>query len=112
MSRAKFAALIAAAVAAATMLWTPATASAATGCQNGFGDPGPVTFWPSLQLPRLATGLDQGVYTVDELAEGFAIIDANGDGTICLKSVSNLRGQSGKHWAAFYLGTDNKHPVH
>ena len=34
-------------------------------------------------------------------------IDENDDGNFCLKDVSNLRGESGKHWAFFYSARDN-----
>ena len=65
-----------------------------TGCQPGYGVPGPATFAETLAAPRIVTGLAQGVYSEADLAALFVVIDANGNGSICLKNVSNLRGNS------------------
>ena len=91
------------------MIASPAGAEP-TGCQPGFGDPGAATLEEGLALPRIQTGLDQGVYTVAVLTEQFDAIDANNDGRICLKAVSNLEGNSTARHAAFYGAIDNRHP--
>ena len=62
-----------------------------------------------LQFPRLAAGLeaDPAPYTAQDLIDLGVAIDANADGTFCLKEVSNLGGASFKNWGYFYLGRDN-----
>ena len=101
---------VAAAVAVATLttagltaglMASPAVASPGTACAPGFSDPGPVTFEASLTLPRIQTGLDQGVYSAADLAAMFPSIDTNGDNLICLKAVTDLQGNSVKKWGAF-----------
>ena len=61
------------------------------------------------QFPRIAAGLDANPapYTVDDLITLGNAIDENDDGNLCLKDVSNLRGESGKHWGFFYSARDN-----
>jgi len=104
------ASLAASAIAFAAMVTAPtlASASPSTGCPSGYTDPGEATFAETLTLPRITTGLTTGAYTVGDLADVFALIDANEDGRICLKAVSNLRGNSGKNLGAFYNGVDNR----
>lgn len=60
-------------------------------------------------LPRINDGLNAvpAPYTVAELVALGNQIDANSDGTFCLKEVSNLRGQSVKAWGFFYGARDN-----
>jgi hypothetical protein len=108
----RIASLVAASAIAGTLtLVVPAGPSAAaTGCNSAFSDPGAVTFEETLALPRIQTGLADGVYTVEELADVFGAVDDNQDGTICLKSQSNLRGNSTKNNGAFYVAKDNDHP--
>ena len=103
--------LAACAVTAGVLSIAPTTALAArsAGCPTGYDDPGEVTFDEALVLSRIQTGLNSGAYTTVELASVFALIDGNGDGRICVKAVSNLRGNSTKQWSAFYNGVDN-HP--
>jgi hypothetical protein len=81
-----------------------------TSCPNGF------TAYPVPQreaelrlLPRIAAGLDAdpAPYTVQELVELGNLIDANQDGTFCLKAISNLRGASDNQWGFFYGARDN-----
>ena len=98
-------------VAAVAVGVNPAAAEPVDGCPPGFGDPGAATLAEGLLQPRIVHGLTTSVYTVEELTEQFDELDANDDGSICLKAVSNLRGQSVKSWAAFYLADDNDHPV-
>jgi hypothetical protein len=38
---------------------------------------------------------------VEELVDLGNLIDGNGDGTFCLKAISNLRGSSDKNWGYF-----------
>ncbi|MGY1774067.1 hypothetical protein [Blastococcus sp. SYSU D00813] len=95
-------------VAAALAVPAGVAQAAPSGCAPGFSDPGPVTFDESLREPRIVAGLGAGAFTEDDLELAFASLDRNGDGTICLKAVSNLRGNSGKHWAFFYLAQDNR----
>lgn len=102
---------IATAMFAATALIVPtgvAHAAPPTDCPPGFSDPGLVTQDEGVRLPRIQAGLAAGAYTEDELAGTFAFLDKNGDGLICLKAVSHLRGNSGKNWAFFYLAKDNR----
>jgi hypothetical protein len=106
------------AVAAVGVVVSPVVASAAsaaptaTGCQPGYSVPGPATFAETLASPRIVTGLAQGAYTEAELAALFVVIDANGNGSICLKDVSNLRGNSAANHGAFYQAADDGHPIH
>ena len=90
----------------------PVGASAGTACDRGYEDPGAVTYEESLELDRIQAGLaaDPAPYTESSLAELFAVLDGNEDGLICLKAVSNLRGNSVKHWGFFYTADDNTHP--
>jgi hypothetical protein len=79
-------------------------------CPNGtFEHPVPQTVAELRQLPRIAAGLNAvpAPYTVQELVDLGNFIDANGDGTFCLKEVSNLRGSSFKIWGFFYGARDN-----
>ena len=91
-----------------------ATAHAAkprSSCANGFeAFAVPQTEADLREFSRIDAGLsaDPAPYTVAELLALSAEIDANDDGFFCLKAVSQLRGSSGKSWAFFYLGTDNK----
>ena len=87
---------------------TNSLASPSTACPSGYTEPGEATFAETLTLTRITTGLTEGAYTVPELADVFALIDANEDGRICLKAVSNLRGNSDKNLGAFYNGVDNR----
>jgi hypothetical protein len=105
--------LVACAVAVGMTIVPPTNAFAkpSTGCPSGYTDPGETTFDETLTLPRIITGLAGNVYTVQDLADVFALIDANGDARVCLKAVSNLSGNSGKNLGAFYNGVDN-HPRH
>jgi hypothetical protein len=107
----RFAAMTLAACAVSTgLLIAPTAASASSvGCPTGYDNPGEVTFAQTLVLPRIQTGINSGAYTTDELRAVFDLIDRNGDGTICVKAVSNLQGNSTKQWSAFYNGQDN-HP--
>jgi hypothetical protein len=106
------------AVAAVGVVGSPMVASVAsaaptiTGCQPGYGDPGPATFADTLAAPRIRTGLAQGAYTEADLAALFVVIDANGNGSICLKNVSNLRGNSAANHGAYYQAADDGHPIH
>ena len=93
-----------------TLVVAAGPAAAATGCNSAYSDPGAVTFEEVLTLPRILTGLADGVYTVEELADVFGVVDGNQDGTICLKSQSNLRGNSTKNNGAFYVAKDNVYP--
>ena len=79
-------------------------------CTPGYRDPGAFGLEDLQRLPRLVAGLEAGTYDVAELTAQFHLVDANGDGTICAKAVSPLRGSSTKNWSAFYLVQDNKHP--
>jgi hypothetical protein len=90
----------------------PVGAASDLGCMPGYGDPGPVTLAEGLALPRIQAGLaqDPAPYTVEDLNGLFGAIDVNGDGLLCMKSVSNLAGNSAKHHGFFYLAMDNKHP--
>ena len=81
-----------------------------TSCPNGtFDYPVPQTEADMRRLPRIAAGLDAdpAPYTVQELVDLGNLIDANQDGTFCLKDVSNLRGSSDKVWGFFYGARDN-----
>ena len=102
----------AAVVLAGVMTTTPAGAEAGTGCDRGYLEPGAVTLAEGLALPRIAGGLaaDPAPYTVAQLTTLFEAIDGNDDGFICLKAVSQLRGNSSKHHGFFYLADDNTHP--
>lgn len=86
-----------------------ASAKDVDGCAPGYSEPGAVTFEETLRLPRIQAGLEAGVYTQEDLAGVLAVLDENGDGVICLKAPSQLRGNSGKSWGSYYLGADNKH---
>jgi len=84
------------------------TASDRTCCSNGFFDwPVPQTEQELRLLPRIDAGLDAGAYTAGELIDLGNAIDANQDGTFCLKAVSNLNGNSDKNWGYFYGAHDN-----
>jgi len=79
-------------------------------CPNGFAIFAiPQTEAAVRQFPRIAAGLDAdpAPYTVAGLIASANEIDENDDGNFCLKDVSNLRGESGKHWAFFYRARDN-----
>jgi hypothetical protein len=98
---------------ALTIVGFPTTAHAGNerlSCANGSNPfPVPQTEAEVRTFPRINAGLnaDPPPYTVDELIALAAAIDANDDGIFCLKAVSNLRGNSVKHWAYFYAATDN-----
>jgi hypothetical protein len=97
-------------VGAGALLAASAGASERSSCPNGYTAYAiPDTEAELLSFPRIAAGLaaDPAPYTAVELIELAAIIDANGDEIFCLKAVSNLRGESTKHWAFFYLARDN-----
>ena len=81
--------------------------AAHTGCPPGFSEPGAVTLQAYLDAPRHAAGLEAGRYTEDDLTVRFGAIDANGNGVICTKAVSNLTGNSGRNWGFFYLAGDD-----
>ena len=79
-------------------------------CPNGYTTHGvPQTEAEMRQLPRIDAGLDAtpAPYTVQELIDLGNLIDANDDGTFCLKAVSNLRGASVNQWGFFYMARDN-----
>jgi hypothetical protein len=79
-------------------------------CPNGYAIYAvPQTEAAVRQFPRIAAGLDAdpAPYTVADLITSGNAIDENDDGNFCLKDVSNLRGESGKHWGFFYLARDN-----
>jgi hypothetical protein len=93
-------------VAAAVAVAVPAAAASQhrASCPGGYDTyPVPQSEAELRQLERIDAGLDAdpAPYTVAELLELAQLIDANGDGTFCLKAVSNLRGSSGKKWAHF-----------
>jgi hypothetical protein len=93
-------------VAAALLL--PVTAAEATpeGCVPGFSEPGAVSLQQYLAAPRHLAGLEAGVYSVLRLTDRFDVIDEDNDGVVCLKAVSNVRGNSDKNWGFFYLAGD------
>jgi hypothetical protein len=76
------------------------------GCVPGLSDPGEVTLAQYLDAPRHVAGLAGRAYTSEQLARRFDGIDADDDGLVCIKAVSNLRGESAKNWAFFYLTGD------
>ena len=79
-------------------------------CPNGyFSYDVPQTETEMRQLPRIAKGLNAtpAPYTVQELIDLGNLTDENGDGTFCLKAVSNLAGASANQWGFFYLARDN-----
>lgn len=79
-------------------------------CPNGFTAYSvPQTEAELRQLPRIAAGLDAdpAPYTVQELIDLGNLIDANQDGTFCLKAISNLHGASVNQWGFFYGARDN-----
>ena len=81
-----------------------------TSCPNGYTlSAVPQTQAQLMALPRIAAGLaaNPAPYTVQDLIALGNQIDANDDGAFCLKAVSNLNGQSAKHWAYFYTARDN-----
>jgi hypothetical protein len=78
-----------------------------TGCTPGFSDPGVVTLKEFLAAPRHVAGLEAGVYSKRDLTARFDVIDADDDGRICIKAVSNLEGSSGENWRFFYLSGDD-----
>ena len=87
-----------------------AGASERSSCPNGFTAYAiPDTEAELLAFPRIAAGLaaDPAPYTAAELIDSAAFIDANDDEIFCLKAVSNLQGESTKHWAYFYWARDN-----
>lgn len=85
-----------------------ASAAPPTSCPPGFSDPGPVTSDDGLTQPRIRAGLAADASTVEELDAAFEMFDKNDDGLLCLKAVSKLAGNSGEHWAFFYLAVDNE----
>src|SRR5688500_7606758 len=76
------------------------------GCVPGLSDPGEVPLAQYLDAPRHVAGLADVAYTSDQLVRRFDAIDADDDGLVCIKAVSNLRGESAKNWAFFYLAGD------
>ena len=83
-----------------------------TSCPNGFDYyPVPDDFedFGDLGLVRILDGLTAvpPPYTVQELVALGDQIDANNDGSFCLKEISNLRGESFKNWGYFYGARDN-----
>ena len=96
---------------AAIAFASPAAADAdRSSCPNGFTAYAvPRTEADLLQFPRLAAGLaaDPAPYTAQDLIDLGVAIDANADGTFCLKAVSNLRGASFDYWGYFYAARDN-----
>jgi hypothetical protein len=91
-----------------TALLTPVGSAQAwtADCVPGQSDPGEVTLAQYLDAPRHVAGLAEGAYTVKDLKGRFRSIDADGDGFVCIKAVSNLRGGSAENWAFFYLTGD------
>ena len=81
-----------------------------TSCPSGFTAYAiPQSEGDLLQFPRIAAGLaaDPAPYTAQELLDLAVLIDANADGTFCLKAISNLRGASIRQWGYFYGARDN-----
>jgi hypothetical protein len=78
-----------------------------TGCPPGFSDPGSVTLKEFLTAPRHVAGLEAGVYSKRDLTARFHFIDADDNGRICIKAVSNLEGSSDENWRYFYLSGDD-----
>jgi hypothetical protein len=76
------------------------------GCVPGQSDPGEVTLDEYLDAPRHVAGLAEKVYTRKELIRRFDAVDADDDGLVCIKAVSNLRGESAENWEFFYLNGD------
>jgi hypothetical protein len=76
------------------------------GCVPGLSDPGEVALAEYLDAPRHVAGLADGAYTSEQLVRRFDAIDADEDGLVCIKAVSNLRGESAKNWGFFYLAGD------
>ena len=87
-----------------------AAAERQSSCPNGyFSRAVPQSEEELRELRRIDAGLDAtpAPYTVQELIDLGNQIDENGDGTFCLKAVSNLRGASFNQWGFFYMAHDN-----
>ena len=96
------------ALAVGVIVVSSAMASSRTSCPNGFFEsPVPQTEGKLRELDRIDAGLDAGAYMVQELIDLGNAIDANTDGTFCLKAISNLNGNSGQSWGYFYGARDN-----
>lgn len=79
--------IIAVAAAGALIAPEPAANAAPPPCPKGWEHN---TFDEAVALPLFQQGLREGLFTIDDLREGFNGFDVNGNGSVCMKHTPNL----------------------
>jgi hypothetical protein len=79
--------IVAMATAGALIALGPAAHASPPPCPAGWEHN---TFDEAVALPLFQQGLDEGLFTIEGLRQGFNGFDANGNGSVCMKHTPNL----------------------
>jgi len=98
---------------ALAIAFAPAAAMAdkpSYGCGPGF-DLGSQTFESYLTLPRTQAAINDGLATAQDILDGLAVIDKNGDGSVCVKLNHGFEVSSRPFAAYLYEVSDDNAAV-